>query len=235
MLFDLRGRGRRRAVKIIYSALAILMGGGLIFFGIGGATNGGLFDALGTNKGSSVSELNKQQLAQAEKRVRANRASAAAWGNLARVRVSRAREVGYDAQQQAFTEAGKVELREADRAWQKAIALAKKPDANVAALMVGIYAAGGLDQPKEAVRADEFILAASKQPTSDQYARYAVLAYQAGQLPKGDLAAKRAVQLAPRAQRKSLKAQLAQIKTQVLTQSAQDAAGQSGTPNPLSP
>ena len=46
MLFDLRGRGRRRTVKTIYVGLALLMGGGLVLFGIGGHTSGGLFDAF---------------------------------------------------------------------------------------------------------------------------------------------------------------------------------------------
>src|SRR5256886_6259674 len=46
MLFDLRGRGRRRTIQAIYVTLAILMGGGLVFFGIGGNTSGGLFDAF---------------------------------------------------------------------------------------------------------------------------------------------------------------------------------------------
>ena len=46
MLFDLRGRGRRRTVQVIYLSLAILMGGGLVLFGIGGATSGGLIDAI---------------------------------------------------------------------------------------------------------------------------------------------------------------------------------------------
>ena len=55
MLFDLRGRGRRRTVQVIYLTLAILMGGGLVLFGIGGGTNGGLFDAIGGNGGSATS------------------------------------------------------------------------------------------------------------------------------------------------------------------------------------
>ena len=49
MLFDLRGRGRRRTVQVIYLSLAILMGGGLVLFGIGGATSGGLVDAITGN------------------------------------------------------------------------------------------------------------------------------------------------------------------------------------------
>ena len=48
MLFDLRGSGRRRVVKVVYITLAFLMGGGLVLFGIGGggALPGGLVDAI---------------------------------------------------------------------------------------------------------------------------------------------------------------------------------------------
>src|SRR3954468_3033663 len=51
MLFDLRGR-RRRAVQATYLTLAVLMGGGLVLFGIGGNTSGGLFDAFKGGNGS---------------------------------------------------------------------------------------------------------------------------------------------------------------------------------------
>ena len=50
MLFDLRGR-RRRAVQATYLTLALLMGGGLVFFGIGGDVSGGLFDAFSERGG----------------------------------------------------------------------------------------------------------------------------------------------------------------------------------------
>src|SRR4051794_41954297 len=50
MLFDLRGGGRRRTVQIVYIALAVIMGAGLVLFGIGGAVSGGLVDAI-TNGG----------------------------------------------------------------------------------------------------------------------------------------------------------------------------------------
>ena len=53
MLFDLRGRGRRRTVQTIYLTLAVLMGGGLVLFGIGGSVSGGLFDAVGLTGGGS--------------------------------------------------------------------------------------------------------------------------------------------------------------------------------------
>ena len=53
MLFDLRGSGRRRVVKVVYITLAFLMGGGLVLFGIGGggALSGGLVDAITNSNG----------------------------------------------------------------------------------------------------------------------------------------------------------------------------------------
>jgi hypothetical protein len=56
MLFDLRGRGRRRTVQIIYLSLALLMGGGLVLFGIGGATSGGLVDAIQGGSGTQSAD-----------------------------------------------------------------------------------------------------------------------------------------------------------------------------------
>src|SRR6188472_3007431 len=51
MLFDLQGK-RKRFVQVIYAFLALLIGGGLVLFGIGGAGNGGLLDAFGIGDGS---------------------------------------------------------------------------------------------------------------------------------------------------------------------------------------
>ena len=46
MLFDLRGRGRRRTVRILYIGLAVLIGLGLVGFGVGtGFGGGGIFSA----------------------------------------------------------------------------------------------------------------------------------------------------------------------------------------------
>ena len=61
MLFDLRGR-RRRAVQATYLTLAVLMGGGLVLFGIGGGTSGGIVDAITGNGsgGSADTSLDKR-------------------------------------------------------------------------------------------------------------------------------------------------------------------------------
>ena len=47
MLFDLRSRGRRRTVQAVYLGLAVLMGGGLVLFGVGaGNSFGGILNAF---------------------------------------------------------------------------------------------------------------------------------------------------------------------------------------------
>ena len=66
MLFDLRGKGRRRTVKIVYGGLALLLGLGLVAFGIGGATSGGLVDAF-TGGGSGTSIYSDQAKALTKK------------------------------------------------------------------------------------------------------------------------------------------------------------------------
>src|SRR4051794_26841664 len=59
MLFDLRGK-RKRMIQVIYAGLAVLMGGGLVFFGIGGAGGGGLADLVNNNSGGGSAQLDDQ-------------------------------------------------------------------------------------------------------------------------------------------------------------------------------
>ena len=73
--------------------------------------------------------------------------------------------------------------------------------------IVDILRAGA---PVEMVRAQEIIV--EERPTSATFAQLAVFAYQAGQTRKGDLAADKAVELAPKDERKQLKDDLEQAK-----------------------
>src|SRR3712207_6390753 len=82
MLFDLRGRGRRRTVQVIYLGLALLLGGGLVLFGIGGDVQGGLFDAFRDNQGNATEQLEKR-VDDAEARTNANPRDPRAWATLA--------------------------------------------------------------------------------------------------------------------------------------------------------
>ncbi len=245
MLFDLRGRGRRRTVQAVYLTLAVLMGGGLVFFGIGGEVQGGLFDAF--NEGSQGTDASKQierQIERAEAAVRANPSDPQRLATLARVRYQAAGiGDGFDQATGQFTAEGKAKLRAASQAWERHLALKpEKPDDRVAALMVQAYGAGGLNQLDKAVDAQEVITEVRTPPSSNLYAQLAALAYQAGQPRKGDLAAARAVELADKDERSLLKQQLEQEKTEA-QQRAAGAAGAAGatggaggaTPTPTPP
>lgn len=231
MLFDLRGRGRRRAIQVIYATLALLMGGGLVFFGIGGNTSGGLFDAFQSNSGVSADETLTKRLDQLEKRTSANPRDAAAWAELTRVRVQTAGSgENYDQTTQTFTDKGKAELRRAASAWQRYLALEpKKPDANVANQMVRAYGPDGLANYPEAVRAMEFVIEArGEQATPALYAQLSILAHGAKQERKSTLAQAKAVELAPKKDRAQVKSQIELAKNQLDGNTGQ------GTPEPAS-
>src|SRR5919199_4726448 len=125
MLFDLRGRGRRRTVQVIYLSLAILMGGGLVLFGIGGATSGGLIDAIQGNSGSTnANDVFEKRVEALDKRVQANPNDARAWAQLAGLRFQVATTgANYDQTNGLYTTKGKAELRRAAAAWQRYLAL----------------------------------------------------------------------------------------------------------------
>lgn len=231
MLFDLRGRGRRRTIQVIYLGLALLMGGGLIFFGIGGNTSGGLFDAINGNSGggggSSVDKVAQQRIDTYNQRLRANPRDAASWLGMAKVRFQVANTgENYNATQQAFTAKGLQQLREADKAWTKYLALdPKKPDASTANLMVQAYGQGGLKQYPKAVSALEIVMD-NRPESAGLYAQLAVLAAGAKQDRKSELAEQKAIDLAPKAQRKQLKSDIDLAKSQLTVQ--QPSASSSG-------
>jgi protein involved in temperature-dependent protein secretion len=213
MLFDLRGRGRRRTIQAIYLSLAILMGGGLILFGIGGGTNGGILDYFRDNKSSSTTSGFEKQLKAAQKRVTVNPKDAPGWAALARLHAQIAGSgENYDQNQGAFTEKARPELTRAASAWKHYLALdPKKPDPNVATVMVKVLE--GLNQLPDAVAAEEIVVE-SQPANANLYYQLAVLAYAAGQTRKGDLSADKAVSLAPKDQRADYKQQLDAAKTQ---------------------
>ena len=231
MLFDLRGRGRRRTVQVIYLGLAILMGGGLVLFGIGSSSSGGLFDAFSNNKGGgsdALDAVNKRIDAQLA-RVKADPKDADAFAQLAILRFQRAGVDGITLEG-SYTEDGKRRLALAADAWEKYLALEpKKPDDRVAGLMVRAYDQTGLNRPADAAAAQEIITEA--RPTATTYATLAIYAYQAGQTRKGDLARTKALDLAPEDERNTLKDSLDQAKQQAVAQQLQQQQG-SATPTP---
>ena len=219
MLFDLRGRGRRRTVQVIYLGLALLLGGGLVLFGIGSDQQGGLFDAF--NDGSSSAEEQiREDRDKAATRANKNPNDPALWAALAEREFQLAGQVeGYNPnaqeQEQQFTGASRRHLEAAKRAWERHLRLAGedgKVNADVAAIMRN--ALGALGDDAGAVRAQELIIDQLPKPAFGDYAQLAALAYGAGQTRKGDLAGDRAVELAPKDQKENVKAAIDQAKTQ---------------------
>ena len=234
MLFDLRGRGRRRTVKIVYITLALLMGGGLVLFGIGGggAMQGGLVDAI---TGSSGGDTGLRALRQGrEGRRPGHAAQPAERRRLGRAGPRPRPERGHRRQLRpepaTYTESGKAKLTQAADAWKKYLALEpKKPDDRVAGLMVRAFDQTGLNRPADAAAAQEIITEA--RPSANTYATLAIYAYQAGQTRKGDLARNEALDRAPKDERNTLKSSLDQAKQQAVAQQLQQGQG-AATPTP---
>ena len=229
MLFDLRGRGRRRTVQVIYLTLAILMGGGLILFGIGGGTNGGLFDAIGGSGSSSTSTdtVFKKRLAAYERQLQANPQDTAALIGLTKLHFGNASTgENFNQTQNAYTEKGLAELRQASASWQRYLATnPKKPDPSTANLMVQVYGPNGLKQYDQAVTALEAVIADRKE-TANLYAQLAILAAGAKQDRKSTLAEDKALALTPKDKRKELKSAIDLEKSQLgVTQPAQPQSG----------
>jgi hypothetical protein len=213
MLFDLRGSGRRRVVKVVYVTLALLMGGGLVLFGIGGDVSGGLVDAITERTGSvddATKRLQERERA-ATRRAQADPENAELWAAVARARFNLA-GVGDNLDQEtgAYTAAGRRVLRSAGDAWERHLAVAEQPDDRVASLMVQAYAA--LGDGVKAVRAQEAV--AEARNSAGTYATLAQLAYQSGQIRTGDLAVDKALELTEPDMRESLRGQLEALKPQ---------------------
>jgi hypothetical protein len=235
MLFDLRGRGRRRTVKVVYITLALLMGGGLVLFGIGGggAMQGGLVDAItGSSGGDTGAERFEKKERAALAATDARPQDPAAWAELARARVQTAGfGDNFDPNTATYTKTGKAKLAQAADAWNKHLSLEpKKPDDRVASLMVRAFDQTGLNRPADAAKAQEIITEA--RPSATTYATLAIYAYQAGDTRKGDLARGKALDLAPKDQRNTLKSQLDAAKQQAIAQQVQQNAAPTPTPTP---
>ncbi len=216
MLFDLRGRGRRRTVQAIYLSLAILMGGGLVLFGIGSDQSGGIVDAVvgDGSGGDTATETLDNRIKSALAKTQTTPREPAPWAELARLRFQRA---GIDGIRDdgTYTAKGKEKLTLSTEAWERYLALEpKQPNVRVARLMVQAYSQSGLNQPAKAVKAMQLVTAAEDPPNTRLYQQLAQLAYVAGDTRTGDLAAERAVDLAPKDDRESLREILKSLKTQ---------------------
>jgi len=210
MLFDLRGR-RRRAVQATYLMLAVLMGGGLVLFGIGGDVSGGLLDAFkGGGGGSSGNSALQDQVDRQEERLAKSPQNQAVLQNLVRDYYSLATSQR-DSGSIGFPDDAKDELRKSGDYWQRYTAVVKgEPNADTARYALQVYDVGALNRPKQASRVAAIIAQDSNDVAS--YLRLVAYAARAGDTRTADLAAKKAVDLAPKAERKQVEQQAKALK-----------------------
>lgn len=226
MLFDLRGK-RRRMVQVVYLVLAVLMGGGLVLFGIGGDVQGGLVDAFtgGNSSGSGGgANLVDKRIERNEKALKANPRNTNAMKELVRAHYQLATD-NADPNTGQFASKGKEELRKASALWERYLATIgdKAPDSSLASVMLQAYAETALNDPAKGVTVAEIV--AEARPSAQAYYALAEFASKAGQSRKADLAGKKAVELAPKDQRAALKAQLELLKNPGAAAPHQDEPG----------
>lgn len=209
MLFDLRGR-RRRAVQVTYLMLALLMGGGLVLFGIGGEVSGGLFDAFSdrSDGGNGNSQL-EQRIDRNEKRLAASPADEALLAALVRDNFALA-SGRLESGASEYPPEAKGDLRKASTYWVRYVDAADEPSDSLARVALNIYDPGGLNQPKQAQRAMQIV--AERQNTYEVYLALVQRSVTAGDTRTADLAGQKAVDLAPKDLRKQVRKQVEQLK-----------------------
>jgi hypothetical protein len=191
--------------------LAVLMGGGLILFGIGGGTSGGLLNAFNGGGGSSNgNKALEQQIAAAQKKLAVDPQNQAALTQIVRGNYQLA-GLNVDTNTGVYTADGKKFLQKAANAWEQYMNTnPEKPDATLANFMFQAYSQAGLNQPAKAQKAAEIVAAA--QNSSAAYLQVVQYATLAGDTRTADLAATKALELAPKGQRSSVKKLVQQAK-----------------------
>ncbi len=228
MLFDLKGK-RRRAVQGTYLMLAILMGAGLVLFGIGSSVNGGLSDLFsggnGSNKGDQVIQ---KRIDAADKQLQVNPKNQVALGVVIRGHYQLA-TASSDPNTGQFSKDATNDLQAAATAWQRYLATnPPKPNVGLARVMVQAYSGLAQAAPTDAppagttgpTAAQKFWsgaasateLIAGQQPNPTNYIALVQYATLANQQNKADLAGKKAIELAPKNELKSVKQQVQSAK-----------------------
>ncbi len=221
MLFDLRGRGRRRTVQGVFLGMALLFMLGFLGLGVGvGGGGGGILNFFAENKGSSSASF-AGKVAAAQKRTQSHPTEAAAWAALAEARLHQASEPEFNTvvgEREQYTAKGLALLAKVSSAWNTYLRLEPHhPSAEVAQKIASIYAEQALNQPAEAARTLQVAVAGN--PTNGGlYSALAVAAYEARHIKEGDAATRKALSLIPvSAERTRVKKYLAELRQNPLS------------------
>jgi hypothetical protein len=198
MLFDLRGRGRRRTVQVVYLGLALLFLLGFLGLGIGvGGGGGGILNFFTEEKSTGgASFAAKVEAAQA--RTHSHPSDPAAWAALAEAQLHQASEPEYIAvtnEREGFSAKGLQLLGRVSASWNAYLRLQPhRADAELAQRIASIYVEQGLNEPAEEAKALQVAIA-GKAPSAGLYSTLAEAAYKARHISEGDVALKKALPL----------------------------------------
>jgi hypothetical protein len=229
MLFDLQGK-RRRVVQATYLTLAILMGGGLVLFGVGSDVSGGVFDIFSSDDGGGGNGNGaiEKRIESDNARLKRNPRDEAALRDLVRANYQLAGSQGSPSRA-GFPPEAKPALNAAARAWERYLELEpKKLDASLATVALQVYDPTALNRPKEAERAARIV--AEEDPSPQAYLRLVQYAALAGDTRTADLAGDKVIELVPKSQRKEAEAAVKQAKTP--QQQGGSGGGQAPVPAP---
>jgi hypothetical protein len=213
MLFDLRGRGRRRTVQVVYLGMALLFLIGFVGFGVGvGGGGGGILNAITGEKGSSGASF-QGQVEAAVKKTRLKPNDPAAWAALTVAQLHQASESEYTDQATGqYTAKGKEFIAKVARSWATYLTLEPhNPSPELAHKMLLVFGAEGLNQPSQAVQALQIVIG-SEPPSRALYENLAYYAYKAHNTRQGDLAAQKTISLVPSDERKRVKTELEELR-----------------------
>ena len=218
MLFDLRSPHRRRVIKTVYVFLALLIGVGLVGFGVGTGTNLNPFSSAGGGGGAPTgAKIYVNALANAQTKAKASPANPALWAKVGSAAyVLATLPTNFDATA-GYSAYAHTVLDKMKQAWTTYLALAPaKPDATFAGEVVAAFGTPppqgtGIGDYKTAESAQEVVTANS--PTLyTEYEYLAYYAYLANEPSRGDLAAAKAISLAPKSAVKQVRTAMASVK-----------------------
>lgn len=222
MLFDLRGAGRRRTVRVVYVGLAVLIGGGLVFLGIGGGAGSiGLLSAATESKGGGNGAI-EAEVKKARAATKKEPSSAAAWERYTKALLHEASgealhttTTSSAGTTSGLTSKGTEIYSEVGQAWERYVALEPHhPNAELATLMERIYSEEGLNQPAKVVEALQLVIA-SRPESAALYGALTEYAYKAGNYHTGELAERKAIELTPASSKESVRRTLQTVRKEV--------------------
>lgn len=202
-------------VKTVYLFLAVLIGVGLVGFGVGtGGNFGGLFNAASSGGGSgSGNGPYIKVLDKAKKKAAKDPKSAAAWLAVGEAAYNLVQLPDYYVVDEGFTKAGFAVLPEIKKAWNNYLALNPAKLSNYFASEVALVfgpAPTGVQEYATLESAQEVV--AETDPTYSNYLDLCDYAYDANQPNQAVLACDHAIAIAPADQKKTATSDAADYK-----------------------